>query len=70
MAFRTTTSFSVQDGQIVDDETGSTWSVEGVAIEGPRKSEQLEPVDTAYVAFWFAWSVFQPDTDLWTNDAE
>ncbi|MFB6273899.1 MAG: DUF3179 domain-containing protein [Salinibacter sp.] len=69
MAFETSSSFSVQDGTIVDDKTGSTWSVEGVALKGPRKGEQLKPVDSAYVAFWFAWSAFHPDTELWTNNS-
>lgn len=51
------------------DETGSTWSVNGVAINGPRKGEQFDPVDVAYVSFWFAWAAFQPETDLWTNNS-
>lgn len=67
MAFETSGSFSVQDGQIVDDETGSTWTVEGIAIDGAREGEQLDPVDEAYVAFWFAWAAFQPSTDVWTD---
>jgi hypothetical protein len=69
MAFETSDAFSVQNGTIVDDETGSTWSVDGVAIDGPREGERLEPIDEAYVAFWFAWAEFQPETQLWTNDA-
>lgn len=64
MAYDTPSTFSVEDGQIVDDETGSVWSVEGRAIEGPRRGDQLEPVTSAYVAFWFAWAVFQPETGL------
>lgn len=68
MAFETSASFSVQNGTIVDDETGSTWSVEGIATDGPREGERLEPIDEAYVAFWFAWAEFQPDTGLWTNN--
>ena len=67
MAFETSASFSVENGTIVDEETGSTWSVEGVATDGPREGERLEPVDRAYVAFWFAWAIFQPETELWTN---
>lgn len=66
-AFETSTSFSVQNGRIVDDATGSVWSVEGRAREGERAGEQLQQVDTAYVAFWFAWAAFQPDTAIWTQ---
>ena len=67
VAFETTTAFSVQEGRIVDDETGSTWTVDGVAIDGPREGDRLDRVDVAYVSFWFAWSAFQRNTDLWTN---
>jgi hypothetical protein len=66
MAFETSASFSVENGRIVDDETGSVWSVEGRAIEGPRAGERLTPVSEAYVAFWFAWASFQPETTIWT----
>jgi hypothetical protein len=64
-AFETSRSFSVQDGQIVDDETGSVWSVEGRAVEGPLAGTQLTSIDTSYVAFWFAWQAFQPQTVVW-----
>lgn len=67
MAFETSTAFAVQDGAIVDEKTGSTWSVEGIAVDGPRAGERLTPVPEAYVAFWFAWADFQPETALWTN---
>jgi len=63
--FDTSRSFSVQDGQIVDDETGSVWSVEGRAIDGELAGTQLTSIDTAYVAFWFAWAAFQPQTVVW-----
>jgi len=67
-AFETSRSFSVQNGRIVDDETGSVWSVQGRAIEGPLAEEEtavLSSVDTAYVAFWFAWDAFHPETLVW-----
>jgi hypothetical protein len=69
MAFETSAAFSVRGGRIVDGESGSTWSVEGVATGGPREGDRLEPADEAYVAFWFAWTVFQPETRLWTSDS-
>ncbi|MFB6248966.1 MAG: DUF3179 domain-containing protein [Salinibacter sp.] len=69
-AFETSRSFSVRNGKIVDDETGSAWSVEGRAIEGPLADDgaTLDSIDTAYVAFWFAWAAFQPNTVIWTTD--
>lgn len=66
MAFETSAAFSVENGTIVDDETGSTWTIEGRAVAGPRAGDRLEPVDEAYVAFWFAWAAFQPGTTIWT----
>ncbi|MFB6271607.1 MAG: DUF3179 domain-containing protein [Salinibacter sp.] len=69
MAFNTTNSFSVVDGNIVDDATGSVWTVEGRAVDGPREGEQLKPINKAYVAFWFAWAAFQPATALWTSSS-
>ncbi len=53
------------DGQFVDDQTGSTWNVLGQAVSGELEGTRLEAlphVDT----FWFAWSTFQPDTALVT----
>ena len=60
----TSLTFSKTDAGFVDNETGSTWSITGAAIDGPLVGEQLVPfghLDT----FWFAWSIYQPDTQLW-----
>lgn len=68
MAFGVSESFSVtEDGQIVDDQTGSVWTLDGRAVEGRRAGEQLPPVETAYVALWRAWSDFHPNTDVWSD---
>ena len=48
-----------------DLETGSSWDLFGMSYEGPLEGVQLERVPDAYVAFWFAWAEFNPDTDLW-----
>jgi hypothetical protein len=56
-------TFTVADGTIRDEETGSTWTSAGIAIDGPLAGSALERVphlDT----FWFAWSTYQPDTEL------
>lgn len=67
MAFKTSAGFSVENGTIVDDETGSTWTIEGRAVAGPRAGRRPSgPVEEAYVAFWFAWAAFQPETTIWT----
>ena len=69
-AFRTiidgrSLTFDVVGGRYVDTETTSEWRVDGRATSGPLEGRQLEPLPEAYVAFWFAWTAFVPDTDLW-----
>ena len=54
-------TFEERDGAIVDAGTGSTWNVLGQAVEGPLAGSQLEPVVSGS-HFWFAWSVFKPET--------
>ncbi len=49
----------------VDAETGSTWNIFGIAVEGPLEGERLERVahlDT----FWFSWIAYNPDTTLFS----
>jgi hypothetical protein len=60
-------SFSVEGGRIVDDETGSTWRVDGRAVAGDNAGARLEPISRAYVSFWFAWAAFHPETEIWTR---
>lgn len=72
MAYRpmvdgTPVTFEVRDGRIVDTDTGSEWTVDGRAVSGARQGARLEPVQRTYVAFWFAWATFQPETELWNG---
>ena len=53
------------DAPIIDAETGSTWSVTGVATAGALAGMQLEPVVHGD-HFWFAWAAFDPQTRIWT----
>jgi hypothetical protein len=59
-------TFRVENGERVDQETGSIWVFDGQAIEGPLDGERLEPVRDAHVSFWFAWAKFQPATEVWS----
>ncbi len=43
--------------KFVDAETGTTWSLLGVAIDGPLSGAELEPV-IHQNEFWFAWAAF------------
>lgn len=55
--------FRRDNGRILDRETASTWAVTGVAIDGKRKGEKIDPVPHG-VYFSFAWLAFEPDTKL------
>lgn len=55
--------FERSDAGFVDSETGSTWDITGLAVDGALAGQQLEPIvhlDT----FWFAWATYRPDTVL------
>jgi hypothetical protein len=47
-----------------DVDTGSTWSVTGVATNGPLAGSRLTPVVHGD-HFWFAWAAFFPDPKIW-----
>jgi len=49
---------------MVDAETGSEWNGAGEATSGPLSGQRLDQLDDAYVAFWFAWSIYYPDIDV------
>jgi hypothetical protein len=56
-------TFRVDGDVFVDEQTGSRWDITGTAIEGELSGtslEQIHHLDT----FWFAWSTYQPETDL------
>ena len=71
MAFRprvgiTPLTLKAENGTIVDVETGSEWRVDGRAVSGPLEGQSLEPVEEAFVSFWFAWETFYPASELWS----
>lgn len=48
-----------------DTETGSTWSTStGRASDGPLANTELRRV-RSFVSFWFAWSDFYPDSEVY-----
>lgn len=59
-------TFHTEGGQILDDRTGSVWSVEGRAVSGRMEGSALPPVADAFIAFWFAWPEFFPQIQLWS----
>lgn len=57
-------NFRWQQNRLVDEQTGSTWSVLGAAIKGPLQGEQL-PLLRGGMHFAFAWLAFNPDVPIY-----
>jgi hypothetical protein len=53
---------------ITDRETGSTWSITGVATDGPLAGARLERVVSGD-HLWFSWAAFNPETRIWEPPA-
>ncbi len=52
---------------LVDEETGSKWTAfTGSAIEGELKGSRLERIPS-HLSFWFAWSDWNPQTEIYSN---
>lgn len=52
---------------LVDEETGSTWlAFTGRAIDGELKGKTMERL-LSHLSFWFAWTDWNPDTELYTG---
>lgn len=50
--------------ELIDAQTESLWDgLTGTATSGPQKGTVLEQIPITY-GFWFAWSDFYPETDL------
>lgn len=60
-------SFTLKGDKIVDEQSGSVWTVTGKAVEGDHKGKQLETV-TYGDYFAFAWLVFWPDTEIYRGE--
>lgn len=48
----------------IDDQTGSTWTLNGVATDGPLVGEVMKTREDAATMFWFAWKFFQPNGEI------
>ena len=56
-------TFTVENGLLIDEETGTRWSFGGLAVEGEMTGTQLQPIRSLRL-FWFAWVAFHPETEL------
>jgi hypothetical protein len=52
------------EGNFIDEETGTVWNILGQAVSGPLAGEALTPI-LHFDHFWFAWAAFFPETDLY-----
>ena len=57
-------TFEMRDGQIVDRETGSVWSIFGEATAGELAEQALEPIVHG-THFWFTWAAFTTDSRIY-----
>ncbi len=64
---RVTLGFALEDGAIVDLQTGSVWNIFGRAEDGPLAGVQLRQ-ELAAPHFWFAWAAFEPETAVYGID--
>jgi len=56
--------FDFQVDKIIDIQTKSEWSYEGIAISGPMKGAELTRIPFN-PGFWFEWVAFHPDTEVY-----
>lgn len=57
-------TFTYDGTSIKDEETNSTWSIFGEAIDGELKGAQLSPT-VSINHFWFSWAAFRPETRIY-----
>jgi len=59
--------FTYDDEKIFDDQTGSEWNYDGLAINGPLEGSQLVKLPFS-PGFWFEWVAFHPDTKIYEEN--
>ncbi len=63
LTFTATDATANAPATFTDEQTGSTWTVLGIATDGPLAGTQLKTVAHRN-EFWFAWAAFFPDGEL------
>jgi hypothetical protein len=59
--------FKMEGENFVDSETGSSWDITGLCIDGSLKGTQLFAFNHTN-HFAFAWLSFYPDSDIYKRD--
>ncbi|GIU99150.1 MAG: hypothetical protein KatS3mg014_0766 [Actinomycetota bacterium] len=57
-------TFEARAEGVVDLQTGSTWSIAGIAVAGPLQGKRLRPL-VGIDSFWFDWAAFHPETRIY-----
>jgi len=52
-----------------DRETGSRWTIEGRAVDGPLAGKSLARIDS-HMSQWYGWVSYFPDTSIFGRDRE
>ena len=60
-------TFAEDGGEIVDEQTGSTWNLFGQATSGALEGQELTPVPHHGSQLWFSWVLFKPDTIIYSG---
>lgn len=56
-------STGTRSSALRDLETGSQWTIEGIAVAGPLAGNRLTPLD-GYSVEWHVWSEYHPDSSV------
>jgi thiol-disulfide isomerase/thioredoxin len=62
-----TLTFKLDGDRIVDEPTGTQWSILGQGVDGPYAGRQLTPV-VGVNHFWFSWAAFKPETRVFVPE--
>jgi peroxiredoxin len=60
-------TFEREGDMLTDRETGSRWTLDGTATDGPLTGTRLRPL-VVTSSYWFAWVAFHPSTELFITD--
>ena len=61
-----TLTFLRRDAAFKDEETGSTWNIEGVATAGPLEGKQLTHADWHFME-WHTWASYHRPSEIYSN---
>jgi hypothetical protein len=59
---RKTYQFAGSLEQVVETRTNEVWAISEETLSHPKTGESLQRIPDAFVAFWFGWYSFYPDT--------